>query len=192
LDPILAGTYAADASAPRVIGYEILRRFPQEGDTMVAFDPPIDARLERAVLGAPGGRYLVPPGIDLFELGLIARAGRYELLPIDVADRPLWHAITDVMVTEGEALRQRRLLLCCYRALHATIREADALDADVTAWRSRGEMHPIFWMLRVETIEVWKQRRRISEPIKDRDLDLLHAAVAGRVATRIEAQLVSE
>lgn len=182
----------ADASAPRMIGYEILRRFPQEGDTVVPFDPPIVARLERAVLGPPGGRYLVPPGIDLFELGVIARAGRYELLPIDVADRPLWHAITDVMVTENEALRQRRLLLRCYRTLHATIQEADALDADVIAWRSRGAMHPIFWLLRVETIEVWRQRRRISEPITDREFDLLHAAVARRVATRIEAQIVGE
>jgi hypothetical protein len=157
---------------------------------MVPFDPPVDPKRERAVLGSPAGRYLVPPGIDLFELGVIARAGRYELLPIDVADRPLWHAIIDVMVTEDEALRQRRLLLRCYRTLYATIREADALDAEVTAWRSRGEMHPIFWMLRVETIEVWKHRRRTSEPLRDRDLDLRHAAVARRVATRIEAPLI--
>lgn len=185
-------TGPANDPAPRLIGHEILRRFVQGDDTTVPFDPPIDARRERAVLGPPDGRYLVPPGVDLFELGVIARAGRYELLPIDVADRPLWRAITDVMVTEDEALRQRRLLLRCYRALQSAIREADALDADVTAWRSRGEMHPIFWMLRVETIEVWKQRRRICEPMTDRELDLLHAAVARRVAIRIAARQTGE
>jgi hypothetical protein len=177
-------------SAPTVIGYEILRPFPHGNGSAVPFDPPSRRKHERAVLGPPDGRYLLPLGVDLFELGLIARAGRYELLPIDVADNPLWHAVTDVMVTPDEALRQRRLLLRCYRTLHATIREADALEAEVIARRNRGEMHPVFWMLRLETIEIWKQRRRGSEPITDRDLDLFHAAVARRVATRIEAHLI--
>lgn len=172
-------------SDPQLIGYEILRRVPPGGGSRIPFDPPIDPTRERAVLGPPDGRYLIPPGIELFELGIIASAGRYELLPIDAAESPLWHAITDLVVTEDEARRQRRLLLRCYRILHATIREADALEAEVIARRGRGEMHPIFWMLRFETIEVWKQRRRVSEPITDRELDLLHAAVARRVAARI-------
>lgn len=176
----------ANRPHPPVIGYEILRRvkrgeFPGH---------PIDPRTERAVLGAGKERFLVPPGIELFELGLIALPGFYELLPIDGDGKPLWDDVVNLLVTKTQARRQRALLLHSYRTLHAMIREADELAASITDWSQRGETHPIFGLLRLAAIEVWASMRRGSEPLGERELDALHAEVARRVAARIHAHLI--
>lgn len=178
----------ANAPDPRVIGYEILRRVDQ------AEVPgyPLNPRTERGVLGARDGRYLVPPGIDIFELGLIYAAGRFELLPIDVNDKPLWDEVTHLMVTEEQAERQRGLLLRCYRALHAMILEADELEASIAECSARGVAHPVFGMLRLETIEVWKAMRRGTEPLGESDLDALHACVARGVAAKLRAHILRQ
>lgn len=94
------------------------------------------------------------------------------------------------MVTEAQAERQRDLLRRSYTALHAMILEADELEASVAEWSERGVMHPVFGMLRLETIEVWKAMRRGSEPLSERDLAALHASVARRVATKIRAHVI--
>lgn len=176
----------AIASAPSVIGYEILRRVEPSEVPGHRIDP----RTERAVLGAPGGRYLVPPGIDLFELGLIEAAGHYELLPIEADDRPRWDEVTHLLVTPRQADEQRGLLLRSYRMLHAMIAEADELEASVAAWSERREAHPTFGMLRLETIQVWKSMRRSIEPRRDGMLDGLRREAAQRVAIRIGAHII--
>ena len=176
----------ANPPDPRVIGYEILRRVDQ------AEVPgyPLNPRTERGVLGAQGKRYLVPPGIDLFELGLIDAAGCFELLPIDANNKPLWDGVIHLMVTEAQAERQRGLRLRSYAALHAMILEADELEASVAEWSERGVMHPVFGMIRLETIEVWKAMRHGSEPLSEHDLDALQASVARRVAAKIRAHVI--
>lgn len=170
----------------RIIGYEILRRVEQ----WEVPGYPLNPRTERAVLGAGETRYLVPPGIDLFELGIISVPGPHELLPIDLDDKPLWNDVVHVLVTRTQAQRQRALLLRSYRALHAMIREADQLEASIEAWSRRGEAHPVFGMLRLEAIEVWASMRQGTEPLDERELDVLHAEMARRVAARIGAHLI--
>jgi hypothetical protein len=59
----------AKHSRPRIVGFEILRRI--ESGEVPGY--PLDPRKDRAVLGAREGRYLVPPDVDVFELGLIDR-----------------------------------------------------------------------------------------------------------------------
>lgn len=86
---------------------------------------PLNPRTDRAVLGAPEGRYLVPPGIDVLELGLIDRAGQFELLPIDLRDKPLWDEVTQLLVTATEAERQRDIVRRSYHELCAHIAEAE-------------------------------------------------------------------
>jgi hypothetical protein len=102
----LAGV-TLNESQSRIVGYEILRRVTQADVPGY----PLNPRMERAVLGAPARKYLVPLGIDLFELGLISLAGRYELLPVTADEKPLWGEIVHLVVTEAQAAGQRELLL---------------------------------------------------------------------------------
>ncbi|MEO7729903.1 MAG: hypothetical protein ABIY55_02945 [Kofleriaceae bacterium] len=146
--------------------------------------------MERAVLGAREKTYVVPPGVDVFELGIIDRPGPHELLPIDEVGKPHWAEVVHVLVTEALAHGQRELLLRAYRALCKAIQEADALDADLAAWSRRGKTHPIFGMLRLATIDVWASLRRPGQRLGDLELDALHAKVARLVATRIGAHVV--
>lgn len=176
----------AKLSGPRVVGYEILRRVePWEVPGY-----PLDPRKERAVLGAGEERYLVPPDVDVFELGLIDRPGAHELLPIDENDKPLWDDVVHLLVGEAEAVRQRELLRKVYRTLCGMIVEADELEASVAERSRRREPHPIFGMLRLATIDVWAARRRGLGRPGVRELHALHAEVARRVAARIHAHLV--
>jgi hypothetical protein len=173
----------AKQSGPRIIGHEVLRRVAR----WEVPGHPLDPRKERAVLGAREKTYLVPPGIDVFELGIISRSGPHELLPIDEGGKPHWDGVVHLLVTEARAEAQRGLLLRAYRALHAAIREGAELDADITAWSRRGATHPIFGILRLATVDVWAARRRPCAPLGEGELDTLHAEVARRVATRIHA-----
>ena len=176
----------AKRSRPRVVGYEILRRV--EPGELPGYS--LDPRKDRVVLGAREQRYLVPPDIDVFELGLIDRPGPHELLPIDEHDKPLWDGVIHLLVGEAEAARQRELLRMAYRALCGMIAEADELEASVAERSRRGEAHPVFGMLRLATIDVWAARRRGLGPLGVRELHFLHAEVVRRVAARICAHLV--
>jgi hypothetical protein len=171
---------------PRVIGYEILRKL----DPSELPDRSLNLRTQRAVLGAGGQRYLVPPGVDIFELGLIDTAGHFELLPIDVNDKPLWDETVHLLVTDEQAQRQRELLMRSYETLRTMIQEVDALEASITEWSSRGVAHPVFGMLRLETIEVWKAMRNGLEPLSYRELETLQTSVARRVAAKIGAHVI--
>jgi hypothetical protein len=176
----------ADGSRPRVIGCEILRRVePAElpGHS-------VNRRTDRVVLGPWSRQYLVPPVLDLFELGLVDTAGNYELLPVTADGKPLWDEVVHVLVTTAQAERQRGILMRSYRALHAMILEADELEASVVEWSGRGATHPVFGMLRLATIDVWTARRRRGEPLSEADLDVLHAAVARQVAAKIGAHVI--
>lgn len=174
------------APHPNVSGYEILRRVtPSEVP-----NHRVDPRTERAVLGSREGRYLVPPRIDIFELGLISIPGHYELLPIDLHDKPMWNDVVNLIVTKAQAEQQRALLLRAYRSLHSIIQEADELESSINEWSNRGDTHPIFGMLRLETIEVWRLMRRGNKPLSNRELDALHMEVARRVAVRIRAHVI--
>jgi hypothetical protein len=178
----------ANAPQPRVIGYEILRRV----ERWEVPGHPINPRMERAVLGTWSDKYLLPPGIDLFELGLIDSAGQFELLPITADDEPLWDDVIHVIVTDAQAERQRGILMRSYRALHAMIEEGDELEASIVEWSRRGTTHPVFGMLRLATIDVWKARRRGNAPLGERELEALHADVARRVASQIRAHLIAQ
>ncbi len=176
----------AKRSRPRIVGYEILRRVePREVPGY-----PLDPRKDRAVLGAREKRYLVPPGVDVFELGLIDGPGPHELRPIDENDKPLWDDVIHLLVGEAEAARQRELLRMAYRALWGMIAEADELEASVAESSRRREAHPVFGMLHLETIDVWAARRRGLGRLGVHELHVLHVAVARRVAARIRAHLV--
>jgi hypothetical protein len=142
------------------------------------------------VLGARESQYVIPPGIDLFELGILDTAGRYELLPIAERDRPLWDRVIHLLVTADEAARQRELLLRAYRTLCATIVESDELRTSVAEWSQRRAGHPLFGMLRLTTIDVWRAMRRPSQALTERAIDELHREVARRVAAKIGARLI--
>ena len=170
---------------PGIIGYEILRRL-ERGE---APGHPLDPRKVRAVLGVREQKYLVPAGVDVFELGLIDRTGPYELLPIDEDDNPLWDAVVHLLVGEAQAERQRQLLLNVYRVLCEMIAETDELKASVAEWSRRRKAHPVFGMLRLAMIEVWVTRRG-QGPLSEREFGMLHAEVARRVATRVGGHVV--
>jgi hypothetical protein len=51
-------------------------------------------------------------------------------------------------------------------------------------------MHPVFGMLRLQAIEIWKAMRRGSDPLSERELGTLHGAVAQQVAANIHAHLL--
>jgi hypothetical protein len=173
-------------SRPRIVGYEILRRVEPGEVPGSSLDP----KKDRAVLGALERKYVVPPDVDVFELGLLDRPGPHELLPIDKNDKPLWDDVIHLLVSEAEAARQRELLLMAYRALCGMIAEADELEASVAEQSRRREPHPVFGMLRLATIDVWAARRRGLGQLGVRELKVLHAEVARRVAARIGAHLV--
>lgn len=177
----------AKVSRPRLLGHEILRRVTR---AEVPANYPLNPRSDRAVLGALEGRYLVPPGIDVLELGLIDTAGRFELLPIDCRDKPLWDQVTHLLISDAEAERQREIVLSTYRALCARITEAEQLRSSVAEWSRSRVAHPVFGTIRFETIATWRSRRHGTEPLGERVLDRLRAEVARRVAARIGARLV--
>ncbi len=177
----------AKVPRPRLLGHEILRRVTR---AEVPANYPLNPRSDRAVLGALEGRYLVPPGIDVLELGLIDTAGRFELLPIDRRDKPLWDQVTHLLVSDAEAERQREIVLSTYRALCARITEAEQLRSSVAEWSRSRVAHPVFGTIRFETIATWRSRRHGTEPLGERVLDRLRAEVARRVAARIGARLV--
>lgn len=177
----------AKVSRPRLLGHEILRRVSRLD---VPANYPLNPRSDRAVLGALEGRYLVPPGIDVLELGLIDTAGRFELLPIDRRDKPLWDQVTHLLITNAEAERQREIVLSTYRTLCARIAEAEQLRSSVAEWSRSCVAHPVFGTIRFETIATWTSRRHGTEPLCERVLERLRAEVARRVAVRIGARLV--
>lgn len=171
----------------KLLGHEILRRV---GRAEVPAVHSLDPRMDRAVLGSREGRYLVPPGIDVLELGLVDTAGQFELLPIDRRDKPLWNEVTHLLVTPAEAQRQRAIVLRSFQALCDLIAEAEELRSSVADLSRRRVAHPVFGSIRFETIATWKAMRRGTEPLGERALDRLHAEVARRVAVRISAHLV--
>lgn len=168
-----------------VIGYEILRRVRPSEVPGFPLDPS-----HRGVLGTYSGKYLVPPGIDLLELGLIDSPGAYHLLPIDSNETPLWDAVIDVIVSEKQAKEQRKILFRSYDALHDMIVEADELEANITEWSQHGKTHPIFGLLRLEIIEVWKLHRG-NQLLSERHRAMLHARVAQGVARKIGAHVMA-
>jgi hypothetical protein len=177
----------ATLTLPRLIGYEILRRVRQ---AEIPSQCPIPQSTARAVLGTGSCRYLVPPGIDIFELGIIDTPGRFELLPIDPYDNPLWDEVIDLVVSTAQAEQQRDILMRSYHALHALIWESATLHASVAGWSRRGSPHPVFGFIRLETIETWKSVRHGTEPLSEEERDRLHESVARRVALRIRARFV--
>ena len=176
-------------SHPGLIGYEIVRRV-RRAEVPAAY--PFNPQTAHAVLGASGRRYLVPPGIDVLELGLIDTPGRFELLPLDLDDKPLWDEVIHLIVTKAQAERQHSILLRSYRALHALIVESATLHASVAGWPRRGALHPVFGFIRLETIETWKSLRHGTNALSEEELDQLHESVARRVAIRIRAHFVHQ
>lgn len=175
----------AKARKPRIAGYHVLRRVkPQEAPWY-----PLDPQVEYAILGTVRASYFVPPGIDVFELGLIDRAGPFELLPIMFSKEMLWDQTIRLLVTPAQAERQGAIIMRSYRALRDMIREAAWLEASVAEWAGTGP-HPVFGLLRLAMIAVWKAKRRGRAPLTEDELDALHALVARRVATKILADLV--
>lgn len=173
--------------ATRLLGHEILRRVSR---AEVPAGYPLNPRTDRAVLGAREGRYLVPPGIDVLELGLIDRAGQFELLPIDLRDKPLWDEVTQLLVTAAEAERQRDIVRRSYHELCAHIVEAEELRSSVAEWASRRVAHPVYGTIRFETVPTWRSMRHGTEPLTESELARLHAEVVRRVAAGIGARLV--
>lgn len=102
----------------------------------------------------------------------------------------MWNDVVNLIVTKAQAERQRTLLLRAYRALHSIIQEADELESSITEFSRRGETHPVFGMIRLEMIEVWRSMRRGTKSLSDRELDALHMEVARRVAARIRAHVI--
>lgn len=177
----------AKAHKPRVAGYHILRRVkPQEAPWY-----PLDPQVEYAILGTVSASYFVPPGIDVFELGLIDRAGPFELLPIMSNQEVLWDQTIRLLVTQAQAECQCAIIMRSYRALRDMIREAEWLEASVAQWAQSGTgPHPVFGLLRLAMIAVWKVKRRGCTPLTEDELEALQALVARRVATKILADIV--
>ena len=94
------------------------------------------------------------------------------------------------MVTRAQAERQRSILLRSYGALRAIIAEAALLEKSIEEWSRRRAGHPVFGIIRLETIETWKSRRRGTAPLSEAEIDRLHAEVARGVARRIGAHII--
>lgn len=164
----------------RIIGCEIHRKVAQ---SEIPSHLALKARETRGVLGKDGYKYVVPPGVDPLELGVIVSAGQFELVPITFDGNPLWHETINLLVTEDQAARQRSIVMSFYHALldHMPY-DAPDLEAGVQAEAKRGETHAIFGLLRRAAIETWAEHRVGSDPLDEPQRERLHAGVARRTA----------
>lgn len=130
---------------------------------------------------ARGTLWTIPPGLDPLEIGLIQSAGRFELLPIDVGDKPLWGEVTHLVVTDNEARRQRDILFGYYDAMLRILPD-DAADVDISVRevQDSGETHPIFQLLRQAALETWIDNRKGTGPLTEAQREKLNMSVARR------------
>jgi hypothetical protein len=157
----------------RIRGYEILRKVRKE-------EVPADIPLNKGLRGSYG--YLVPPGIDLLELGLIHKAGHYELLPIDADDKPLWDEVTNLIITESQAAEQIEITFAAARAL-LDLMPDDAADLDIMLQGKYPDFRPsLLFLLGEAAVDTWTELRRGSAPLDEAERLRLQAAVTRRVA----------
>lgn len=167
-------------SGSRIIGHEIHRKVVQsEIPSYLSLKP----QEVRGVLGKDGYKYIIPPGIDPLELGVIVNAGQFDLVPIDRENHPLWNESINLLVTEDQAVRQRNIVMDFYHALLDHIpHDAPDLEAGVQAEAKLGGTHAIFGFLRRAAIETWAEHRSQSVLLDDHEYERLLAGVARRTA----------
>lgn len=170
----------AALSSPRfpIVGYEILREMrPIEFPSGFTKDP----RRVGPVYFTQG--YVVPPGVNPLELGLLSSPGLFQLLPVDAMGSLYWNDAIDLPVTKEEATRQTKILLRSYHALlDALPYDAVEIDEAVEAALHAHEEHYILALVRKATIGLWADQpkelkgsasERISARVAQRTLMLL-------------------
>lgn len=163
---------------PRIIGYQIGRKVDQDE---IPSTVPDKARDLVGMLGFDGASYMVAPGVDVLELGVIANPGNFLLLPLNAYKEPLWKETVTLIVTPEQAAVQRNINARFFAALLAELpHDAADLEAGVASLSERGRVHPIFDAIRRAALETWAQERRVDAPLDDAERRRLDAAVARR------------
>lgn len=178
-------TSPSSTSGSRIVGYEIIRK-PTLSELPTGIE--IDIKNARGSLGHDGYLYVVPYGIDPLELGLIANAGLFQLLPIDGHGIPDWDAVIDLPVTAEEAARQIQILQRSYYDLLTRLAPdvSANLDKAVTQGFKTRSAHPVLGLIRRATIETWSAQRSGSDPLNEAERDRLHTAVVQRTIALID------
>jgi hypothetical protein len=175
--------HAMTASRPptsRIVGYMIGRKVNQ---SEIPSTIPVKARDVVGLLGHGDMQYMVPPGVDILELGVIAQPGQFVLIPCNADHRSLWDETVTLVVTAEQAAVQRGITTRFYEALLAHLpHDADDLKAGVAVNSEREKLHPVFGFLRRAAIETWARERRASDPLDEAERKRLDVAVACRAA----------
>lgn len=167
-------------SGSEIIGHEIHRKVAQ---SEIPSHLSLKAHEVRGVLGADGYKYIIPPGIDPLELGVIVNAGQFDMVPVDRENKPLWNESINLLVTEDQAAQQRTIVMYLYHALLDYLpHDASDLEAGVQAEAQHGGTHPIFGLLRRAAIETWAEHRGEAAVLGDDERERLYAGVARRTA----------
>jgi hypothetical protein len=166
--------------APRIVGYWIGRKVTQsEIPTTIS----VKAKDAVGMLGHGDTQYVVPPGVDVLELGLVANPGQFVLIPFSDDQNSLWDQTHTLLVTEEQAAVQRDINARFYAALLAQLPyDASDLESAVAESRKLGKLHPIFGLLRQAATDTWAAERRPSEQLDDNERNRLDIAVARRAA----------
>lgn len=175
-----------DEPLSSIIGYEIGRRpklaeIPQElrdrASELLAF------------MGSDDRNYLIPPGVDPLELGVVATPGEYMLLPINDRREPIWQHLKELHVTRAQADRQLEILTRFRRAcLDALPHDAADLEAAIEEATRLGEPHALLGIVRTAAIDVWQRERAAGEPLTPKLAARLDAQVGRRAAELMRAR----
>jgi hypothetical protein len=164
----------------RIVGYKIGRKMTQ---SEIPSTIPVKAKDAVGLLGYGNMQYIIPPGVDVLELGVIANAGQFILIPYDAYRKTLWDQTITLVVTKEQAYAQRRINARFYAALLVQLpHDAADLEAGVADNRERDERHPVFDLLRRAATEIWATERRSTKPLDDGERERLDVAVARRAA----------
>jgi hypothetical protein len=175
---------SSDPPTTQIAGYQIARRVTQDE---IPSSTPFPAKDAVGVLGSGGAPYSVPPGVDVFELGIIANPGRFLLIPNNAHGETLWDQTVDLLVTEEQAVAQREIIERFYDALLAQIPyDAADLEAGVASSSERRKRHPVFDVLCRAALETWSTERRPAEPLDDIERKRLELAVARRAVQLLQ------
>jgi hypothetical protein len=171
---------------PRIIGYEIGRR-----PKLAEIPPELRDQASELVafMGSGGQHYIIPPGVDPLEIGVVASPGDYVLLPIDENGQPIWEHVKELHVTRAQADRQAEILTRFRGAcLNALPYDAADIMAGIEDSTKRGATPALLGIVRLAALDVWRRERTAGERITPALASRLDALVGRRAAELMRAR----
>jgi hypothetical protein len=174
-----------DGPPPRIIGYEIGRR-----PKLAEIPPELRDQASELVvfMGSGGQHYVIPLGVDPLEIGVVATAGDYVLLPIAESGQAIWQHVKELHVTRAQADRQAEILTRFRGAcLNALPYDAAEIMAGIEDSTKRGETSALLGILRRAALDVWQRERTAGAPLTPELALHLEAQVGRRAAALMRA-----